>query len=68
MATGKSRTKAQQPAKQQAATQESTQEQIEERAYYRYVERGRRDGLDLDDWLAAEADLRSRIEAFPLSA
>ena len=68
MATGKSRTKAQQPAKQQAATQESTRAQIEERAYYRYVERGRRDGSDLDDWFAAEADLRSGIEAWPLSA
>ena len=53
MATDKSRTKVQRPATQQAATRESTQAQIEERAYYRYVERGRVDGSDLDDWFAA---------------
>ena len=67
MATVKSRTKVQRPATQQAATRESTQAQIEERAYYRYVERGRGDGSDLDDWFAAEADLHSSIEALPLS-
>ena len=68
MATVKSSAKVQQPATQQAATQEPTHAQIEERAYYRYLERGRVDGSDLDDWFAAEADLRSSIEALPLSA
>ena len=37
--------------------------EIETRAYYRYVERGRFDGFDVDDWLAAEAELRPDIEA-----
>jgi Protein of unknown function (DUF2934) len=68
MAAVKSPAKFQQPATQQAAAQEPTHAQIEERAYYRYLERGRVDGSDLDDWFAAEADLRSSTEALPLSA
>ena len=35
---------------------------VEERAYYRYLERGRTDGLALDDWLAAETELHLRPE------
>ena len=31
-------------------------EQVEERADYRYLERGRTNGHDLDDWLTAEAE------------
>jgi hypothetical protein len=57
MATVKSPPMVQQPAKPDAATKEPTHSRIEERAYYRYLERGCVDGLDLDDWLAAEADL-----------
>jgi Protein of unknown function (DUF2934) len=68
MATAKLPAKVQQPATQQAVAQEPTHAQIEERAYYRYLERGRVDGSDLEDWFAAEADLRSTVEALPLSA
>ena len=68
MATVKSPAKARQPAKLQTTAQEPTHAQIQERAYYRYLERGRVDGSDLDDWFAAEADLRSNPEALPLSA
>ena len=68
MATVTSPAEVQPPATQQAATQEPTHEQIEEHAYYRFLERGRVDGSDLDDWFAAEAHLRSTIEALPPSA
>ena len=37
-----------------------TFEQISEAAYLRYLQRGRRDGHDFDDWLDAERSLRSR--------
>jgi len=47
--------------------QEPSRDQIQERAYYRYVERGRADGQALDDWLAAEAEVRDRTEARPES-
>jgi hypothetical protein len=30
------------------------------RAYHRYVERGRSDGQDFEDWLYAEQELRGR--------
>lgn len=30
---------------------------ISEAAYYRYAERGYADGYDVDDWMAAEADV-----------
>ncbi len=33
---------------------------VSQRAYERYVERGRADGQDLEDWLAAERELRER--------
>ena len=33
---------------------------VSQRAYERYVERGREDGQDLDDWLTAERELRER--------
>jgi hypothetical protein len=42
---------------------ELTHAEIETRAYYRYVERGCLDGFDVDDWLAAEVELRPDIEA-----
>jgi len=34
-----------------------TFEEIRDRAYQLYIERGADDGQDLDDWLAAEAEL-----------
>ena len=33
------------------------QEQIRQRAYELYEQRGREDGHDLDDWLAAESEV-----------
>ena len=44
---------------QQATTHEPTHAETELCAYYRYLERGLQDGFDLDDWFAAEADLRA---------
>ena len=41
-------------------------QQIEARAYELYLERGREDGHDVEDWLAAEKELtqrRDEIEA-----
>jgi len=35
-------------------------EQIEARAYEIYLERGREDGHDVEDWLAAEKELSQR--------
>lgn len=40
-----------------------TAEQIERRAYELYLERGREDGHDLEDWLAAERELTELSEA-----
>jgi len=34
-------------------------EQIQVRAYEIYVQRGRQDGLDLDDWFQAEKELKT---------
>ena len=36
--------------------------EISREAYARYLERGREDGHDVEDWLAAEARLRQREE------
>jgi hypothetical protein len=41
----------------------SLEEQIRRRAYERYLERGREPGLELDDWLHAEGDIRKTEEA-----
>lgn len=35
-------------------------EQIEARAYELYLERGREDGHDVEDWIAAETELTQR--------
>ena len=35
-----------------------THAEIQERAYYRYVDRGRIDGFDREDWRLAETELR----------
>jgi hypothetical protein len=43
-----------------------TQNEIERRAYELYEQRGREDGHDHDDWLRAEAQLRTaEAEAKP---
>lgn len=39
---------------------EPTEDDIRRRAYERYQERGGGDGMDFEDWLAAERDLRAR--------
>ena len=38
-----------------------TDDEIAAAAYERYLRRGGQDGPDIDDWLAAEAELRNRI-------
>ena len=38
------------------------QEQIRVRAYDIYVQRGRNEGHDIDDWLQAEAELTGKSE------
>jgi len=39
---------------------EPTEDDIRQRAYERYLERGGEHGMDFEDWLAAERDLRGR--------
>ena len=39
---------------------EPTEDDIRRRAYERYLERGGEHGMDFEDWLAAERDLRRR--------
>jgi hypothetical protein len=39
---------------------EPTDDDIRRRAYERYLERGAEHGMDFQDWLAAERDLRDR--------
>ena len=41
-----------------AAMHDPTHAEIQERAYYRYVDRGRIDGFDREDWCLAETELR----------
>ena len=38
---------------------EPTVEQIQLRAYEIYIQRGRQDGLDLEDWFQAEKELKT---------
>jgi hypothetical protein len=33
--------------------------EIQKRAYYRYIDRGRMDGFDREDWHLAETELRA---------
>ena len=40
-----------------------TEEMIAARAHERYVQRGGEDGHDVEDWLAAEGELRAEISA-----
>jgi hypothetical protein len=46
---------------------EERQRMIREAAYYRYVQRGYADGHDLEDWVAAEAELAG-MDAGPQAA
>jgi Protein of unknown function (DUF2934) len=39
---------------------EPTEEEIRERAYQRYLERGGGHGMDFEDWLEAERELKSQ--------
>jgi hypothetical protein len=43
--------------------QKTIEEQIRRRAYQLYVQRGREDGHDLEDWLAAEAEITAQAAA-----
>lgn len=42
----------------EASRNEPTLEEISIRAYEAYIERGRKDGFDLEDWLRAEKELK----------
>jgi hypothetical protein len=42
---------------------ELSHEELERRAYFRYLDRGCVDGLALEDWLAAESELREEAES-----
>ena len=46
---------------QEALTSAPTVEEIRARAYEIYVERGQRDGEDLENWLQAEKELSENI-------
>jgi hypothetical protein len=42
---------------------EPTLEEVQARAYEAYIQRGRVDGFDLDDWLQAERELKENGKA-----
>jgi hypothetical protein len=42
-------------------------EEIERRAYEKYLERGQRDGQDIDDWLIAENELSESLQEASVS-
>jgi len=42
---------------------ELSHEELERRAYFRYLDRGCVDGRALEDWLAAESELREEAES-----
>jgi len=47
------------PADQMEPQYQPTFEQIQLRAYEIYFQRGRQDGLDLEDWFQAEKELKT---------
>ncbi len=47
-------------AKPDSDQREPTDEDVRARAYQMYLERGGHDGLDFDDWVRAERELRRR--------
>lgn len=48
------------PSSRIAETEVDTFEEISSRAYELYVERGRENGHDLEDWLQAETEVTAR--------
>jgi hypothetical protein len=42
----------------QSSSSEPSEEEIRRRAYQRYLERGGGDGMDFQDWLEAERELK----------
>jgi len=60
--------KAETPPRNQAESNESNlmlEEKIRTRAYELYEQRKRGDGHDVEDWLDAEAELRTHNEPLP---
>ena len=45
-------------ASQSATSEAPTEDEIRHRAYHRYLQRGGGDGMDFDDWLEAERELK----------
>jgi len=48
------------PMASQSMASEPSEEDIRMRAYHRYLERGGGHGMDFEDWLEAERELRPR--------
>lgn len=48
---------------QSATSSTDVNEQIQQRAYQLYLQRGRRDGFHEQDWLQAEAEVRSGLKS-----
>ena len=46
-----------------AASDDTLRQEIALRAYYRHCERGWAPGADMDDWLAAEREVREELAA-----
>ena len=44
----------------EAMASEPSEADIRMRAYWRFLQRGAADGMDFDDWLAAEKDLKQK--------
>ena len=44
---------------------ESREEQIQRRAYELYMQRGNQAGSELEDWLQAEAEIRTDLQEQP---
>jgi len=51
------KSKSQEPRSQKPDLHSDTEERIRRRAYVLYEQRGRVDGLALDDWLQAESEI-----------
>jgi DUF2934 family protein len=45
-----------------AAPDQNQEELIRQRAYQLYVQRGREDGHDFDDWIAAEMEVTRQLK------
>ena len=60
IAGGTTREASQPDLAEEATKQEPTPEEIRKRAFEIHIERGGIHGCDLDDWLQAERELRSK--------